>query len=75
MKKKCHYYWSCRKRFPQLQHLFQRKQELQCRRIYAEQIPGIDGRPYPKELAGADLYPKGIPIFPESQLPELNQEI
>jgi len=37
----------------------------------AEQIPGIDGRPYPKELAGADLYPKGIPIFPESQLPEL----
>jgi len=37
----------------------------------AEQIPGIDGRPYPKELAGADLYPNGIPIFPESQLPEL----
>jgi predicted GTPase len=37
----------------------------------AEQIPGIDGRPYPKELAGEDLYPNGIPIYPESQLPEL----
>lgn len=37
----------------------------------AEQIPGIDGRPYPKELAGEDLYPNGIPIFKESDLPEL----
>ena len=37
----------------------------------AEQIPGIDGRPYPKELAGADLYPQGIPIFKETELPEL----
>jgi len=37
----------------------------------AEQIPGIDGRPYPKELAGEDLYPKGIPIFKESELPAL----
>jgi len=37
----------------------------------AEQIPGIDGRPYPKELAGADLYPNGIPIYKESELPSL----
>ena len=37
----------------------------------AEQIPGIDGRPYPKELAGEDLYPNGIPIYKESELPEL----
>lgn len=37
----------------------------------AEQIPGIDGRPYPKELAGEDLYPSGIPIYKESELPEL----
>ncbi len=34
----------------------------------AEQIPNIEGRKYPKELAGK-LYPKGIPIFPENQLP------
>jgi len=37
----------------------------------AEQIPGIDNRVYPKELAGADLYPNGIQIYPEHQLPEL----
>jgi len=36
----------------------------------AAQIPDIDGRKYPKELAGK-LYPKGIPIFPEKELPEL----
>jgi predicted GTPase len=36
----------------------------------AAQIPDIDGRKYPKELAGK-LYPKGIPIFPEKELPQL----
>ena len=33
----------------------------------ATQIPNIDGRRYPAELAGS-LYPSGIPIYPESQL-------
>ena len=36
----------------------------------ATQIPNIDERTYPTELSG-DLYPQGIPIFPESELPEL----
>ena len=36
----------------------------------AAQIPNIEGRQYPPELAG-DLYPEGIPIFPESDLREL----
>ena len=36
----------------------------------AAQIPDIDGRKYPAQLAGK-LYPKGIPIFAESDLPEL----
>jgi len=36
----------------------------------ATQIPNIEGRNYPPELTG-DLYPNGIPIFPESELPEL----
>lgn len=36
----------------------------------AAQIPGIDGRTYPSELAGRH-YPAGIPILPESDLPEL----
>jgi len=38
----------------------------------ATQIPTIEGRLYPPELAGT-LYPKGIPIFPEIQLAELIQ--
>jgi predicted GTPase len=33
----------------------------------ATQIPGIDDRVYPKQLAGP-LYPEGIPILPESEL-------
>jgi predicted GTPase len=33
----------------------------------ATQIPNIDDRKYPAELAG-ELYPKGIPIYPESDL-------
>ncbi|HNW67720.1 MAG TPA: cyclic 2,3-diphosphoglycerate synthase [Bacteroidales bacterium] len=37
----------------------------------AEQIPGIDNRIYPKELAGEELYPNGIQIYPESKLTEL----
>ena len=36
----------------------------------ATQIPNIEGRRYPAELAGA-LYPNGIPIYPESELPTL----
>ena len=36
----------------------------------AAQIPDIDGRKYPAALAGK-LYPKGIPIFAESELTEL----
>jgi predicted GTPase len=36
----------------------------------ATQIPNIESRRYPPELAGR-LYPEGIPIFPESQLAEL----
>ena len=36
----------------------------------ATQIPDIDGRMYPPELAGAD-YPKGIPIRPEEELNDL----
>jgi len=36
----------------------------------ATQIPGIEGRTYPPELSGPN-YPKGIPIYPEEQLPKL----
>jgi predicted GTPase len=39
----------------------------------ATQIPDIEGRTYPTELAGK-LYPKGIPIYPESDLLKLISE-
>ncbi len=39
----------------------------------ATQIPGIEERGYPPELAGAN-YPKGIPIYPEDELPKLIKE-
>lgn len=39
----------------------------------ATQIPNIDGRKYPPELAG-ELYPDGISIYPESQLVDLIQK-
>jgi len=40
----------------------------------AEQIPGIDDRIYPAELAGP-LYPNGIPIRPEEELPQLIKDL
>ncbi|HPB01661.1 MAG TPA: cyclic 2,3-diphosphoglycerate synthase [Bacteroidales bacterium] len=40
----------------------------------AAQIPDIDGKKYPTELAG-DLYPQGIPIYNESELPRLIKEL
>jgi predicted GTPase len=39
----------------------------------AAQIPGIEGRRYPPELAGP-LYPRGIPIVPESELEALHPD-
>jgi predicted GTPase len=36
----------------------------------ATQIPGIENRTFPPELAGS-LYPKGIPILPEAKLAEI----
>ncbi len=40
----------------------------------AAQIPDIDGRKYPTELAG-ELYPAGIPIYAEEDLPRLIKEL
>jgi len=40
----------------------------------AAQIPDIDGRKYPTELAG-DLYPDGIPIYAEEDLPKLIKDL
>ncbi|NMC41484.1 MAG: GTPase [Bacteroidales bacterium] len=40
----------------------------------AAQIPDIHDRKYPAELAGP-LYPDGIPVYPESDLPELIKKL
>lgn len=40
----------------------------------AAQIPDIDGRQYPPELAGPG-YPNGIPIYNEQDLPDLIQSL
>ena len=39
----------------------------------ATQIPGIEARSYPAELAGPK-YPKGVPIYPEEMLSKLIKE-
>jgi predicted GTPase len=50
---------------------FRYNPEFQVVAFTAAQIPDIDGRKYPKELAGEELYPDGIPIFAEEDLKEL----
>ncbi len=40
----------------------------------ATQIPNIAGRKYPAKLAGS-LYPKGIPIYPETELAHLIEKL
>jgi predicted GTPase len=46
------------------------KSEYEVMAFTAAQIPDIDGRKYPAELAG-NLYPDGIPIFAQEELPQL----
>jgi len=46
------------------------KEEYEVVAFTATQIPNIDGRIYPPELAGK-LYPNGIPIFHENELTDL----
>ncbi len=43
---------------------------VRVRAFTATQIPGIESRKFPASLAGP-LYPEGIPIFPEEDLPQL----
>ena len=43
---------------------------VRVRAFTATQIPGIESRRFPASLAGP-LYPDGIPIFPEEDLPRL----
>jgi predicted GTPase len=53
---------------------FRGNKEYNVLAFTATQIPDIDGRKYPKELAG-DLYPDGIPIYDESELKKLIKDL
>jgi len=50
--------------------LFRNDPAVEVVAFTAAQIPGVDRRRYPPELAG-DRYPDGIPIVPESELESL----
>jgi predicted GTPase len=52
---------------------FRENEEYQVVAFTAAQIPDIDGRKYPAVLAGK-MYPNGIPIFGEEELPRLIKE-
>lgn len=52
---------------------FRGNDDYQVVAFTATQIPDIDGRRYPAELAGA-AYPEGIPIFAESEMESLIAE-
>lgn len=49
---------------------FRDNEEYEVVAFTATQIPNIENRKYPSSLAGK-LYPNGIPIYPEEELPEL----
>src|SRR5918997_6427420 len=53
--------------------VYRGRDEYEVVAFTATQIPNIDGRRYPGELAG-HLYPAGIPIHPEAMLAELIRE-
>jgi predicted GTPase len=50
--------------------LFRENKDYEVVAFTATQIPGIEDRKYPAELSG-ELYPEGIPIYPEEDLPNL----
>lgn len=59
--------------FHEFNVFFRNKVEYEVVAFTAAQIPDIACRVYPPELCG-DLYPKGIPIWPEEELERIIQE-
>jgi predicted GTPase len=53
--------------FHNFNEFFRNRQDIKVAAFTATQIPDIEGRKYPGELAGK-LYPGGIDIYPESEL-------
>ncbi len=53
---------------------FRNRKDIKVVAFTATQIPDIEGRKYPAELAG-ELYPEGINIYPESELLDLIEKL
>lgn len=54
--------------------LYRDNESVEVVAFTATQIPDIEGRVYPTELAGK-LYPAGIPIYAEDELPRLIKDL
>lgn len=70
MKKKVIIMGAAGRDFHNFNTFFRNNDEYEVVAFTATQIPNIEGRRYPSTLAGK-LYPDGIPIFPENELPDL----
>lgn len=70
MKKKVIIMGAAGRDFHNFNVFFRDNEEYEVVAFTATQIPNIEGRKYPAELADS-LYPNGIDIYPESQLDEL----
>ncbi len=67
MKKKIIIMGAAGRDFHNFNVLYRGNKDVEVVAFTATQIPDIDGRAYPKQLAGPG-YPKGIPILPEEDL-------
>ena len=54
--------------------VFRADRHYEVKAFTAAQIPDIEGRTYPRSLAGP-LYPRGIRVYPESDLPRLIERL
>ena len=54
--------------------VFRADRHFEVKAFTAAQIPDIEGRTYPRSLAGP-LYPRGIRVYPESDLPRLIERL
>lgn len=70
MKKKIIIMGAAGRDFHNFNVLYRDSKDVEVVAFTATQIPDIEGRVYPKVLAGPN-YPKGIPIFPEEDLLKL----
>ena len=73
MKKKVIIMGAAGRDFQNFNIYYRGNEECEVVAFTATQIPGIDDKKYPAELAGS-LYPNGIPIKPEAELVDLIRE-